>query len=49
MTYGWAAMGTLLAYLAIGVTKVAMAGRLTDRQEKDGAPTRTPGLGCTGI
>ena len=38
MTYRWAAMGTLLAYSAIGVTKVAAAFPLDERKEKDGAP-----------
>lgn len=32
-------MGTLLAYSAIGVTKVAVAGPPTERKGKDGAPT----------
>lgn len=39
VTYGWATMGNLLGSLATRLTKVAMAGRLTDRQGKDGAPT----------
>jgi len=39
VTYRWAAMGTLLAYSAICVSKVAVAGPLTERKEKDGAPT----------
>jgi catecholate siderophore receptor len=37
VTYRWAAMGTLLAYSALGVTKVAVAVPLTERKEKDGA------------
>ncbi len=39
VTYRWAAMGTLLAYSAIGVTKVAVGFPLNERKEKDGAPT----------
>ena len=44
VTYRWAAMGTLLAYSAIGVTKVAVAGPLNERKEKDGAPTSPQAL-----
>jgi catecholate siderophore receptor len=39
VTYRWAAMGTLLAYSAIGVTKVAVGSPLAKPKGKDGAPT----------
>src|SRR5262250_3282652 len=39
VTYRWAAMGTLLAYSAIGVSKVAVAGPVTEGEKGDGAPT----------
>ena len=39
VTYRWAAMGTLLAYSALGVSKVAVAGPRTEGKGKDGAPT----------
>jgi catecholate siderophore receptor len=39
VTYRWAAMGTLLAYSAIGVSKVAIGSPLGEHKEKDGAPT----------
>jgi catecholate siderophore receptor len=38
VTYRWAAMGTLLAYSALGVTKVAVARPWTDDQGKGGGP-----------
>ena len=38
VTYRWAAMGTLLAYSALGVTKVAVAHPWTDDQGKGGGP-----------
>ena len=44
VTYRLAAMGTLLAYSAIGVTKVAVAGPLSERREKDGAASKPQAL-----
>ncbi|HEU0368394.1 MAG TPA: TonB-dependent siderophore receptor, partial [Candidatus Acidoferrum sp.] len=38
VTYRWAAMGTLLAYSALGVTRVASAAPCAEARGKDGTP-----------
>ena len=38
VTYRWAAMGTLLAYSALGVTKVAVGRSWAEGKSKDGGP-----------